>query len=172
MLKPQLWMSRTNTEDGLSVTQTDDWDRSKQLKLYKSNCASSSGIITSVAFNSCVATMAFKKCLVALFLALPLVLGTNLFSSKNVDVLNIIAASPSQVRSNPACDFLEPIKQDLLENLFENECSDTVSLLSHYYEHLSNRRTGSWCSASLFPWCHRVFSNFRVIAFTLVLPHR
>ena len=132
-----------------------------------------SGIVTSVAFNSSTATMAFKNYLAALFLALPLVTGMNIFLSKNVDVLNMIAASPSQVRSNSACDFLEPIKQDLLENLFENECSDTVSLLPLYYEHLvSNHHTGSWCSASLFPWCHRVFSNLRVIAFTLVLPHR
>ena len=49
-----------------------------------------------------------------------------------------IAALPSEVRSNSAkCDFLEPIKTDLLENLFENECGDTVGLLSIYYKHLS-----------------------------------
>jgi len=53
--------------------------------------------------------MAFKKSLAALVLALPLVL-----------------ASPSKVRSNSACDFLEPIKADLLENLFDNECGDTA----------------------------------------------
>ena len=77
--------------------------------------------------------MVFKKSLAALALALPLVLGMNLFFSKNIDVLNMtIAASPSQVRTNPACDFLEPIKADLLENLFDNECGDTVSLLSLY----------------------------------------
>ena len=74
--------------------------------------------------------MVFKKSLAALVLALPLVLGMNTFFIKNVDVLTwtMIAASPSQVRSNAACDFLEPIKADLLENLFDNECGDTVSL--------------------------------------------
>ena len=39
----------------------------------------------------------------------------------------MVAASPAK-RSNPACDFLEPIKQDLIENLFTNECGDAVSL--------------------------------------------
>jgi len=54
--------------------------------------------------------MAFKKSLAALVLALPLTF-----------------ASPSQVRSIPAaCEFLEPIKTDLLENLFDNECGDTA----------------------------------------------
>ena len=72
--------------------------------------------------------MAFKKSLAALVFALPLVLGMSLFFSKNADVLNMIAASPSQVRSNAACNFLEPIKADLLENLFDNECGDTVSI--------------------------------------------
>ena len=97
--------------------------------------------------------MAFKKSLAALILTLPLVLGRNLFFSKNVDVLTImmIAASPSQVRANKACAFLEPIVDDLLENLFDNECGDTVSLLSIHYEHLSNDRKGPWCSASRFP---------------------
>ena len=68
-------------------------------------------------------------------------------------MLNTIAASPSQVRANKACDFLEPIKEDLLENLFDNECGDTVSPLSEssHYEHLSKDRTGSWGSASRFP---------------------
>ena len=100
--------------------------------------------------------MVFKKSLIALVLALPLVLGMTLLffnNLKNIGVLMImIAASPSQVRSS-ACDFLEPIKEDLLENLFDNECGDTVSLLSpNCYEHyLSKDRTGSWCSASLFP---------------------
>ena len=96
--------------------------------------------------------MVFKRSLAALALALPLVLGMNLFFSKNFDVLNmIIAASPSQVRTKKACEFLEPIKEDLLDNLFDNECGDTVSLLSPYYEHLSKDRKGSWCSASCFP---------------------
>jgi hypothetical protein len=97
--------------------------------------------------------MAFKKSLAALVLALPLVLGINLFFSKNVDVLNMIAASPSKVRSSvpSACEFLEPIMTDIIENLFDNECGDGVSLLSFYCEHLSKDRTGTWCSASLFP---------------------
>ena len=72
--------------------------------------------------------MAFKKFFAALVIALPLVLGMDLFFSKIADVLNMIPASPSQVRSNFACDFLEPIKADLLENLFDNECGDTVSI--------------------------------------------
>ena len=54
------------------------------------------------------------------------------FGKNDVDVLNTFSASPSQVRSNPACDFLEPIKKDLLENLFDNECGDTVSHRSPY----------------------------------------
>ena len=78
--------------------------------------------------------MAFKKYFATLVLALPLVLGMNLSFSKNVDVLNMISASLSKVRrNNPACDFLETIKDDLIENLFTNECGDTVSLLSPYY---------------------------------------
>ena len=96
--------------------------------------------------------MSFKKYFVFLSFFIPLILGMNLFQvfSKNADVLNMIAASPSQVRSNPACDFLEPIKKDLLENLFDNECGDTVSRWLHY-DLVSNNCTGSWCSASLFP---------------------
>jgi len=62
--------------------------------------------------------MAFKKFVAALVIVLPLVLG-----------------SPSKVRSNSglnsepeesACDFLEPIMADLLENLFDNECGDSA----------------------------------------------
>ena len=56
--------------------------------------------------------------------------------AKIVDVLMAMtAASPSKVRSNAACAPLEPIVSDLLENLFDNECGDTVSFLSPYYEH-------------------------------------
>ena len=96
--------------------------------------------------------MAFQKSLAALLLALPLVLGMNLFFSKNVDVLTMIAASPSQVRStNAACSALPAIVSDLVENLFDNECGDAVGLLFSSYEHIFNDRTGSWCSASLFP---------------------
>ena len=84
----------------------------------------------------------------------------------------MIAASPHQVRNNPACDFLEPIKEDILNNFLTNECGDAVSLMSPCYEHLSKDRTGSWCSASLFPRRHRNFSDLRVITFTLVLSHR
>jgi cytochrome c peroxidase len=54
--------------------------------------------------------MVFKKSLAALVFALPFVL-----------------ASPSKVRSNnPKCDFLEPIKTDLIENFFTNECGDAA----------------------------------------------
>ena len=84
--------------------------------------------------------MAFKKSLAALVLALPLVLGMNLYFSKNIDVLNVIVlASPRPRSNNPACDFLEPIKTDLLDNLFENMCGDTVSLSSPYYEHIYSK---------------------------------
>jgi hypothetical protein len=99
--------------------------------------------------------MSFKKYLAALFFAIPPILGMTLLFSENddIDVLNsnIIAASPSQVQSNPACDFLEPIKKDLLDNLFENECGDTVGRPFPYYEHLSKDSTGSRCSATRFP---------------------
>jgi hypothetical protein len=85
-----------------------------------------------VVSNSSIASMAFKKSLATLILTLPQVLvhGMNLFFSKNVDVLTMIAALPNEVRANKACEPLEAIKADLLENLFNNECGDTVSLLS------------------------------------------
>ena len=47
----------------------------------------------------------------------------------------MIVASPSQVRENKACTALEPVVDDLLDNLFDNECGDTVSFLSPYHEH-------------------------------------
>ena len=95
--------------------------------------------------------MVFKKSFAALVFALPLVLGMNLFFSKNDDLLTMISLAALPNKRNTACDFLEPIKADLLENLFDNECGDTVSLLSPYYEHLSKNHKGSWCSASLIP---------------------
>lgn len=52
--------------------------------------------------------MAFKKSLSALVFALPLVLGVTIKQRTN------------------ACDFLEPIRDDLLENLFDNECGDAA----------------------------------------------
>lgn len=84
--------------------------------------------------------MTFKKSLAALAFALPVVLGVNLSFSENddVDVLTMVVASPAK-GSDPACDFLEPIKQDLIENLFTNECGDAVSHLSSY-EHLPKDR--------------------------------
>ena len=72
----------------------------------------------------------------------------------------MIAASPKLIRD--ACTPIKPVVTDLLDNLFENECGDTVSLLSLYYEHLSKEHAGSWGAASRFPWCHRNFSNIRV----------
>ena len=95
--------------------------------------------------------MAFKKSLVSLVLALPLVLGMNIIFGKNADVLTMISLAALPSKRNSACNFLEPIKTDLLDNLFDNECGDTVSFLSPCYEHLSKNRKGSWCSASLFP---------------------
>ena len=74
--------------------------------------------------------MVFKKSLSALVLGMNLLL---ILFRKNTDVLTIIAASPSHVRSTAACNFLEPIKTDLLENFFENECGDLVSILPPYY---------------------------------------
>ncbi|KAF8886707.1 manganese peroxidase [Gymnopilus junonius] len=53
--------------------------------------------------------MVFKKTLLALVFALPVVLGL-----------------PSKRALNPKCDFLVPITKDLLDNLFENECSDAA----------------------------------------------
>jgi hypothetical protein len=93
--------------------------------------------------------MAFKKSLAAVFFALPFILGINLFFREKIDVLIIVAASPT--KRHGSCNFLEPIKADLIENLFDNECGDGVSLLSLYYEHLSEDCKGSWCSTSRFP---------------------
>ena len=95
--------------------------------------------------------MAFKKYLAALVLALPSILGMNLFLAGMFDVLNMISALPTTPSNNSACDFLEPIKTDLIENLFTNECGDTVGLLSPYFKHFSKDSKGSWCSASRFP---------------------
>ncbi|KAF8964560.1 fungal versatile peroxidase from pleurotus Eryngii [Flammula alnicola] len=53
--------------------------------------------------------MAFKNALSALVFALPLVLGL-----------------PGKRALNPKCDFLLPIREDLLENLFDNECGDSA----------------------------------------------
>ena len=61
----------------------------------------------------------------------------------------MIAASPNLIRD--ACTPIKPVVTDLLDNLFENECGDTVSLLSLYYEHLSKEHAGSWGAASRFP---------------------
>ena len=83
-------------------------------------------IKASIVSNLTAASMVFKKSFAALVLALPLVLGISIFFSKNVDGLTMIAASPSHVRSS-ACDPLEAIKTDLLNNFFDNECGDTVS---------------------------------------------
>jgi hypothetical protein len=125
----------------------------------------------SLVCNSSIAlTMAFKKSFAALICTLPLVFGMNLFSSKNVDSLTMVAASPAKRTVSTQCAFLEPIKQDLLENLFENECGDAVSFFSLHYEHLSNDHTGSWCLASVLPRRHWNLPNLRVILFTLLLP--
>ena len=78
----------------------------------------------------------------------------------------MIAALPNQARST-ACNPLEAIKTDLLNNFFDNECGDAVSLSSPFYKHLSNNLKGPWSSASRFPWCHRIFSKIRVISFYL-----
>ena len=54
-------------------------------------------------------------------------------------MLNMIAASPPmQKRNNAACTPIEPIVTDLIDNLFDNECGDTVrplaeSLLMNIY---------------------------------------
>ena len=80
--------------------------------------------------NSNTTKMVFKKSLAALVLALPLVLGMSLFFNENVHILIVVAGLPSKRALNPKCAFLEPIKADLIENLFTNECGDTVSLLS------------------------------------------
>jgi hypothetical protein len=80
--------------------------------------------------RSSTTPMAFKKSLAALFFALPLVLGTNLYFRNNVNVLTTVAASPTKRSTNPACAFLEPIKKDLIDNLFDGKCGDAVSVFS------------------------------------------
>ena len=98
--------------------------------------------------------MVFKKSLAALLLVIPLALGIKPILQQKFDVLTMIAASPSELQERSACSFLGPIVDDLIENLFDNQCGDTVSPLteSTHYEHLSkDRTTGSWCSASCFP---------------------
>ena len=143
--------------------------------MYKSNSVSSPGIIASLVSNSST-SVSYNGLQKIPCCSRPCPSSRSWyepnFSAKNDDLLTAIAASPSQVRST-ACNPLEAIKTDLLENLFDNECGDTVSLLSlSYYKHLSDDCTGSWGSSSRFPWCHRNFSNIRVITFTLVMSYR
>ena len=48
-------------------------------------------------------------------------------------MLIVVVGSPAK----QSCSFLEPIKTDLIKNLFDNECGDAVSLFfSPYYQHL------------------------------------
>jgi hypothetical protein len=101
--------------------------------------------------NSRTVQMVFKNLiyLAAFVFAFPLILGIDLFFlERRWMYSSSFAASPTKQSS---CNFLEPIKKDLIENLFDNECGDAVSLLSPYYEHLSKDLKGSWCSASRFP---------------------
>jgi cytochrome c peroxidase len=58
--------------------------------------------------------MAFKKSLSALIFALPVVLGLTVKRVTTTAALN------------PKCDFLKPIAEDLLDNLFTNECGDAA----------------------------------------------
>ena len=51
--------------------------------------------------------------------------GPNFFK-KEKDVLIIVAGLPAKW----SCSFLETIKKDLIENLFDNECGDAVSFFS------------------------------------------
>ena len=75
--------------------------------------------------------MAFKKFLAALVFAVPVVLGMHLFFLNKLIILKcscMVAGLPGKRGLNPKCEFLQPILTDLVENLFTNECGDTVSL--------------------------------------------
>ena len=122
-------------------------------KMYKNNCVSRTGTIASLVSNSSKAYNGLQKIsCCSRSCPSPRSWYELIFQKNFRGVLTMLAASPSHVRRNAACAPLEPIVSDLLENLFDNECGDTVSFLSHYYyEHLSKNPKGSRCSASLFP---------------------
>ena len=164
----------TSGEKGLCETQTAECDHKQTGEGRKLCIKTIASEHLSPGPPTCVKLQWSSRNLLLLsswpFLSL-LVLWSRFFS-KNVDVLTMNAASPSQSQVGSACSFLHPIVADLLKNLFDDEpkCGDKVSPLtkSTHYEHLSkDRTTGSWCSASCFPWCHRNFSNIRVVTFTL-----
>lgn len=67
-----------------------------------------------------------KALLTSLVLAVPLVLGRYLLHLVNIDVLTISAGASTAQRVPEACQFLLPIVQDIQDNLFTNECGDSV----------------------------------------------
>jgi len=79
--------------------------------------------------------MAFKKSLAALVFALPLVFGTRLFFLVNIDALTIFAGASISQRSDvpEKCQFLVPIVNTLVEDLFTNECGDAVLPLDCFF---------------------------------------
>src|ERR1700678_2647956 len=111
--------------------------------------------------------MAFKKSLAALVFALPLVFGTRLFFLVNIDALTIFAGASISQRSDvpEKCQFLVPIVNTLVEDLFTNECGDAVGLDSlHDKQDCFNTRLGSRISLSPLPRCYWNFPDRRVSA--------
>ena len=127
----------------------------EEQKNYKSDCVSYFWKQQVLVPSSSTVEMPFKKSLAALVLALPVVFGMHLFFKQNIVMLIRLAGLPSKRGLNPKCEFLQPILTDLVDNLFTNECGDTVSLFfSPYYEHLSNnsyRLTELFVSVSMMP---------------------
>src|ERR1700678_3716483 len=109
--------------------------------------------------------MAFKKSLAAVVLALPLVFGsTQLFFLVNIDVLTILAgASISRQSDVPEkCQFLVPIVDNLVDNLFTNECGNAVGLYApHHKRDCFDIRLGPRSSSSPLPRCHWNFPDRR-----------
>jgi hypothetical protein len=112
--------------------------------------------------------MAFKKSLVALVSAFPLVLGTRLFFLVNIDaILTIVAGASISTRNHvpEKCKFLLPIVDNLVHNLFTNECGDAVGLdAPHDKQDCVNTRLGSRRSPSPLPRCYWNFPDRRVSA--------
>jgi cytochrome c peroxidase len=83
--------------------------------------------------------MVFKKSLSAFVFALPLVLGLSVKRDTAFD---------------QRCEFLRPIRDDLLKNLFENECGDdahgTLRLLFHDAIGIDPKAGGGGADGSIF----------------------
>ncbi len=122
--------------------------------------------------------MVFSSALTALTLALPLASVNGWFRIMILlqEVCSFLAVSlalrtkrtlcPDGVNTavNPACCSLFPVVQDLTDNLFENECGDSVSPrgVLHSICDFDIRTLGSWCSSSGIPRRHWTLSHFGV----------